>query len=265
MRAEIKDEIYKHAISWVKEAGTLLKKSLTKELKVEWKSNPDDLVTEMDRAIEAFLVSKISSQYPTHSILGEEGTNEGLQSEENTIWIIDPIDGTTNFVHQQFNFAISVAVFSKGKGEIGLIYDVMSDELFHVNRGQGAFLNEDKLNSLEKVEIEKAIISLNARWLFETNAYREQLTDIAVAVRGVRAYGSAALELAYVAAGRVDGYISMYLAPWDFAAGLVLLDEVGGIYTNINGEPLPLLNKNSIFAGKPGFHQEMLGKLNRKV
>ncbi|MGO4887937.1 inositol monophosphatase family protein [Anaerobacillus sp. MEB173] len=250
------------AKQWVKEAGGILKESLYRKIKVESKSNQDDLVTEMDRRVEQYFIMKIKETFPEHLFLGEEGImGEEISSESGTIWIIDPIDGTTNFVHQQYNFAISVAVYHDGIGMIGIIYDVMSDELFHAIRGNGAFLNDQSLDKLQSVPVEKAILGLNAGWIVDNEINEKNMfVPLVRSVRATRSYGSAAIEIAFVSAGRLDGYISLGLSPWDFAAGLVILHEVGGIASTIDGNPLQLLEKNTLFVGKPGFHEEVISK-----
>lgn len=258
-------DLEKIAITWVKEAAALLKESLFKNIKVESKSNPDDLVTEMDRKIERFFLSKIKENFPTHAFLGEEGVGENIDSKNGTIWIIDPIDGTTNFVHQQYNFAISLAVYHNGEGMIGIIYNVMSDELFHAVKGHGAYLNSTRLPMLREVRLKESILGLNARWLFTKNEeMNECLIEIAKSVRSIRSYGSAAIEIAYVVLGRLDGYISLGLSPWDFAAGMVLLREVGGVYTTFEGEPLDILQRSSVFVGKKQIHHEVLTNIIKR-
>lgn len=259
-------ELEKIAISWVKEAAKQLKESLFENIKVEYKSNPDDLVTEMDRKIERFFLYKIKEHFPTHSFLGEEGSGEKVDSKEGTLWIIDPIDGTTNFVHQQYNFAISLAVYHNGVGMIGITYNVMSDELFHAVKGHGAYLNSTRLPKLNDVRLEESILGLNARWLITKDVERNEcLINISKSVRSIRSYGSAAIEIAYVVLGRLDGYISLGLSPWDFAAGIVLLNEVGGIYTTFDGKPLDISRRSSVFVGKKQFHNEVMTKLIKGV
>ncbi|WP_216828119.1 inositol monophosphatase family protein [Alkalihalobacterium elongatum] len=252
-------KIKQMAIIWVKEASNQLKASLLETIQVETKSSPDDLVTEMDRKIEQYFLQKIQTHFPSHAFLGEEGMSDEGYFNNDTIWIIDPIDGTTNFVHQQYNFAISVAVYHKGEGKVGLIYDVMNDELYHAVAGEGAYKNEERLEKLTSVDVNKAILGLNARWLLNhTRRYQPFLINIVKNVRGIRSYGSAALEMAYVASGRLDGYISLKLSPWDFAAALVLLNEVGGRYSTFYGEPLAILKSSSVFVGKPQFHEAII-------
>lgn len=164
-----------------------------------------------------------------------------------------------NFIHQQRNFAISIGVYENGIGKIGLIYDVAHNELYHAIRGQGAFLNGKPIPRLEETTVKKSIIALNATWVMENHRIDHNLMiPLARDARGTRSYGTAALEMVFVATGRVDAYISMRLSPWDFAAGVVIIEELGGIVTNLRGEKLDFLTKDSLFAAKPGLHQSIL-------
>lgn len=255
------DEIKLKATEWVKEAGELIKHSFHDQITVSYKSNPSDLVTNMDHSIEQYLIKQINDHYPDHRILGEEGFGDSVKNPEGTLWIIDPIDGTMNFVHQQRNFTISVAVYHEGEGIIGLIYDVVRDELYHAQKGKGSFLDQRQLKQLTPVSVDQALIGMNATWVTEnTRIDPFVLAPLVRDARGVRSYGSAALEMAYVASGILDAYITLRLSPWDFAAGLILLREVGGLVTTLEGKEIELLEQNSIFAGRPGLHQDILTK-----
>lgn len=252
-------DIEQHAKSWIYEAGEKIRQSFQNELSIQTKSNPDDLVTNMDKETEQYLISKINETYPKHRILGEEGFGNEIQSLEGIVWIVDPIDGTMNFVHQQRNFAISIGIYEDGIGKIGLIYDVVHDELYHAVRGNGAYMNDIRLPELKDVPLNEAVIALNATWVMENRRIDHNLLiPIAKAVRGTRSYGSATLEFAYVASGRLDAYITLRLAPWDFAAGLILLEEVGASATTLEGEKISLLGQNSIFVAKKGIHSTIL-------
>ncbi|WP_075981068.1 inositol monophosphatase family protein [Bacillus massilinigeriensis] len=250
-----------YAKSWIREAGEEIRHSFNHTLDIETKSNRNDLVTNIDKQTEQFFIEKIKKVFPDHKILGEEGFGDEFDSLHGIIWIIDPIDGTMNFIHQQRNFAISIGIYKDGIGYIGLIYDVVNDELYHAIKGEGAYLNNRKLHPLKETKVAEAIIALNVTWVIKNNRIDPSiLTRLALDVRGTRSYGSAAIELASIAAGRIDAYFTLRLSPWDFAAGLVLLEEVGGLVTTLNGEPLNLLEQNSIFASKPGLHQEIMEK-----
>ncbi|MDP4161656.1 MAG: inositol monophosphatase family protein [Bacillota bacterium] len=253
------ESIDEYAKKWIKEAGTMIRSSFDKTLNIQTKSDPNDLVTNIDQETEQFFIEKIRNTFPGHQILGEEGFGDKLTSHEGIVWIIDPIDGTMNFVHQQRNFAISLGVYEQGIGMIGLIYDVVHDELYHAKRGQGAFLNEKKLVNLKEKSVNEAIIALNATWVMENHRIDHNLLiPLARDARGTRSYGSAALELVFVATGRIDAYISLRLAPWDVAAGAVIVEELGGIITNLRGEKLDFVNQDSLLASGPGLHSTIL-------
>lgn len=252
-------ELEKEARAWTYEAGELIKKALEQPFQVEAKSNANDLVTEVDRKIEAFFYEKVQTTYPDHFFLGEEGTEQKKPPKKGTVWVVDPIDGTMNFVHQKYKFAISVAIYHDGVGKIGIVYDVMSDEMFHAVRGEGAYLNEQKIKRANDRPLVESIIGVNGRWLVnEKSRYKESLIKLVKDVRGMRSYGSAAIEMAYVACDRLDGYLSVKLSPWDYAAGAVLLEEVGYNVTTFSGEKLTIDERNSVVAGKPSLHKEMV-------
>ena len=253
------DQIYDQAKEWVYEAGAKIRFSFNKTLDIETKSNANDLVTNMDKEIEQFFISKIREVYPNHKIMGEEGFGDTLDSLDGIVWLVDPIDGTMNFVHQQRNFAISIGIYENGVGKVGLIYDVVHDELYHATRGNGAYLNEIPLAPLKETTVKESIIALNAAWVMENHRIDHHLMiPLAKDARGIRSYGSAALEMVFVAAGRVDAYLSMRLSPWDVAAGAVIIEELGGIVTNLRGEKLNFLSQDSLFTAKPGLHQSIL-------
>lgn len=251
MDVGMREQIDKQAKSWILQAGRRIREKINTPLTIDTKSNPNDLVTQMDKETEQFFTSAIKQTFPDHFILSEEGYGDDLDSLEGTVWIVDPIDGTMNFVHQKRNFAISIGIYHEGIGEIGLIYNVMDDVLYGAKRGEGAFKNGKALSRLsENVRLKEAILSMNHFWLCENPFVDEKYMQLLVkTVRGTRTYGSAALEFAYVAEGILDGYLTMDLSPWDIAAGIVILKEVGGKTTNISGETVDLLRQNSVFAG----------------
>ncbi|TCN25765.1 inositol monophosphatase family protein [Mesobacillus foraminis] len=252
-------EIDTYAKRWIKEAGQRIRDSFPKTLNVTTKSNPNDLVTNIDQETEQFFINKINETFPDHQILGEEGYGDTISKLSGVVWIIDPIDGTMNFVHQQRNFAISIGIYVNGEGRIGLIYDVVHDELYHVIKGNGVFLNDEQIPELEERSVSESIIALNATWVTENKRLPpELLAPLVKAARGTRSYGSAALEMVYVATGRIDAYITPRLAPWDFAAGIIMIEELGGVATNLRGQQLDLLKENSVFVSKPGLHADIM-------
>lgn len=251
--------IYDFAEKWILEAGQRIRESFKDKINVQYKTSSSDLVTNMDKEIEQFFIKNINREFPEHYILGEEGFGDDIQNDKGIIWVIDPIDGTTNFVHQQSNFAVSVAVYENGIGKIALILDVERGDLYHCLIGNGAYLNHQKLPDLEPVKLEEAVIGINATWVTENRRIDYNvLAPLIKRSRGTRSYGSAALELAYVASGKLNAYITMRLSPWDYGAGILLVNEVGGNCTNILGETIEFLGGTSVFAANPGLHKQIL-------
>ncbi len=256
----LRDEIYNYAKQWILVAGEHIRNKINEPRIITTKSNPNDLVTEMDKQTEVFFISKIKEVYPDHFIIGEEGFGDELETLDGIVWIIDPIDGTMNFVHQKRNFAISIGIYQDGIGEIGLIYDVMADKLYHAKRSEGAFRNEQPLVQLKpNLKFQEAVLAMNHYFLCENRLVNEKtMQQLVREVRGTRTYGSAALEFAYVAEGIIDAYLSMRLAPWDIAAGIILVNEVGGHTANLFGNHLNMLEVNSILACNPVIKERLL-------
>lgn len=261
---EDQEKIYEDALAWTKEAGVKLKESLTSTFAVHFKTSPADLVTEKDREIERMLVERIKRTYADHLILGEEGVYEGDMHEpdKQIVWVIDPIDGTTNFVHQKQHFCVSVAVFDCGKPLLGIIYDPVNEELFHARAGRGAYLNDQQLEPLTETSVEHGLIGMNCLWLTENSRFdHTRLQALVRHVRGTRSIGSAALELAYVACGRLDAYLTLRLSPWDYAAGLTILNELNAKVTTVDGQPLDLFAPTTtLFASRPRLYDEIVAR-----
>lgn len=260
------EHIFKQAKKWILEAGQLIRTKMTEPIEVDTKSNPNDLVTSVDKETELFFVNKIQKHYPNHFLLGEEGHSNDITSLHGTVWIIDPIDGTTNFVHQKRNFAISIGIYHNGIGEIGFVYDVMSDTLYHAIKDAGAFKNNEKLLPLDDgVNLTTSVISLSHLWLCENLLVDEsKMQQLVKTVRGVRSSGSAALDIASVAEGALNAYLALELSPWDIAGGMVLLKEVGGVMTTHLGESVDMLNQNSIITCNASIHPELIHKFLEK-
>lgn len=253
------NEVDIQAKDWIKAAGAMIKNSFSEELVIGTKSNKNDLVTEVDRKTEKFFIDKIRQTYPEHKILAEEGLGDHITSMDGIVWIIDPIDGTMNFVHMQRNFAISIGIYEDGVGKIGLVYDVVHDELYHAIKGHGAYMNDIELKPLKTADVSEGIIGINPTWIIENKRIDHNvLAPLVKEARGTRNNGCASLEIAYVAAGRLDAYISLRLSPWDYAAGKILIEELGGIVTDLKGGELDLLSQASVFVSKPGLHEEIM-------
>ncbi|MEN2766584.1 inositol monophosphatase family protein [Ornithinibacillus xuwenensis] len=255
-----RNRLFRDAKEWILEAGKEIRNKMSDPFEVDTKSNPNDLVTTMDRNTEKYFVDRIKTKYPDHLLLSEEGFGDDVRSLDGTVWIIDPIDGTMNFVQQKRNFAISIGIYHHGIGEIGLIYNVMEDVLYHAIRGEGAYKNGERLPHLKSgAVLEESVIGLNHFWLCENRLVEEKaMQKLVKTARGTRTYGSAALEFAFVAEGVLEGYITMSLSPWDIAAGVILVDEVGGISTDIDGNQLNLVEKSSVFTSHPSIHRRII-------
>ena len=217
------NELMQQVKSWVEEAGEYIKNELKQVVKVEEKSHRSDLVTNVDKGTEAFLVTKIKDAYPNDQIIGEEGTGRDVSTTDGRIWIIDPIDGTLNFVKQQENFCVMVGIFENGKPLLGFIYDVMKHEFAYGGPSTGVFLNGEKLKTPENLSLADGLMGCNAGMY---SANYEHSKDIASEAIGVRMLGCAGLDFLNVIRGKQNGYISN-LAPWDFAAGTVLAETLG--------------------------------------
>lgn len=237
-----------------------LTRKCKKVIDVEFKTSASDLVTEKDREIEQFFAKKINENYSNHYILGEEGTvsDQRYNVKEELVWIIDPIDGTTNFVNQKINFAISVALYEKGTPIFGIVYDPIKDELFHALKGNGAYLNDKKLETLKPVSKRDSLISFNSMWAIPNEKIDyNKMWPLIEESRGIRYIGSAALEIVWITVGRLDAYIDFRLSPWDIAAGIVILQELGGEVHTLEQKPFDLFTGSSTLFSRPMLSSEI--------
>ncbi|HEM6190372.1 TPA: inositol monophosphatase family protein [Streptococcus suis] len=213
---------YVFAQSIVLSAGDFLRQHLNDTLKIEEKASAKDLVTHLDKEVQEFLTIKIKSVYPNDVIFGEEGGDVSSVSQGN-VWVIDPIDGTSNFIAQKNDFALMLAYFENGIGQFGLIYDVMQDKLFHGGGKFPVFCNKERLASPSLSSISQTLLGLNAQ-LYAANQHG--LADLANQTLGTRSVGSAGIGFSHVLEGRLFAYAS-YLYPWDYAAASILGQGLG--------------------------------------
>ena len=260
MDSTVRNEIYEYAKQWVLEAGELIRQKINDPMIIETKAHAKDLVTTVDKETEYFLAENIRKTYPGHLLFSEEGYGDDVTSLDGTVWIVDPIDGTMNFVHQRRNFAISIGIFHEGIGEIGFVYDVMADILYSAKRNEGAYKNGEKLPPLKQdLNLEESVLGFNHKLLCENSVIDEKvMQQLFKKIRGARAYGSAALKLAYVTEGIIDGYLTMNLAPWDIAGGIILANEVGAVTTNLSGGEANLLTNDSTLTCHPAIQNEII-------
>lgn len=254
--------IYKKAMEWVIEAGEMVRERLNDGLAVEYKSHISDPVTQVDREIETFLINHIRNCYPLHSVLGEESI-ANVSASSPYLWIIDPIDGTTNFINQKRDFAISVALCKQDQIVFGFIYDVISDDLYHVFAGEGAYRNHIKLPPFRDEPLDHALVAVSPHWRSEDEVKEwGAIFHLAPYVRGLRSYGSTSIELGLLALGRLEGYVSHHVYPWDYAAGRLLIEELGGRVTDLQGNPIPLTHEGGVVAGTRVVHIQIIERLS---
>ena len=215
----------------------------------------NDYVTEVDRRAEMVIIETIRKSYPQHAFLAEES---GRQGDSPYLWIIDPLDGTTNYLHGFPQYAISVALQYQGRLEQAIVYDPLRQELFTASRGEGAMLNDKRIRVSGQKKMADALIGTGFphRDQIRLNEYMETLRNLLPASADIRRAGAAALDLAYVACGRLDGFWEFGLKPWDIAAGALLITESGGLVSDLKGDQAYLEN-GDIIAASPGIFQEM--------
>lgn len=218
-----------------------------------------DFVSEVDSNAEDAIIKVLLEAYPKHSILAEESGTTGNQDEPEYQWIIDPLDGTTNFLHGYPQYSVSIALKYKGVLTQAVVYDPTGNELFTASRGRGAYLNDHRLRVSKRNQFSECLIGtgLPFRELTHMDTYLSMLKDIIPRVAGIRRPGSAALDLAYVAAGRYDGFWELGLGPWDMAAGCLLITESGGLVSDLEGNETHLESGN-IIAGNPKIFGQIL-------
>lgn len=216
----------------------------------------NDFVTEVDRAAEQAIIQVLQNAYPDHAILGEES---GLHKGNDSQWIIDPLDGTTNYLHGFPQFSVSIAMKHKGVLEHGVVYDPLRDEMFSATRGAGAQLNDRRLRVSGRKGLDGALLGTGIPYRDQSqlDAYLGMLKALIKDTAGIRRPGSAALDLAYVAAGRLDGFWEIGLSEWDLAAGALLIKEAGGVVSDISGGDR-YLETGNIIAGSLKLHAEMV-------
>jgi myo-inositol-1(or 4)-monophosphatase len=248
------------AVRAAREAGRIITRNFDRldRLTITDKGN-NDFVSEVDRSAEAAIIQILRSKFPHHAILAEEsGQHKGDEYQ----WIIDPLDGTTNFLHSFPHFSISIALLVKGRLEIGVIYDPIREEMFTASRGEGALLNDHRIRVSNRKSMNGALLGTGIpyRDFRFTDHYMGMLRDLLKESAGIRRPGSAALDFAYLAAGRIDGFWELGLSEWDFAAGAVLVREAGGLVTDIGGGE-QFLKTGNVIAGNMKVHNAMLKRI----
>jgi len=245
------------AVRAARGAGTIIARNADRLDRVEVeRKGSNDFVTEVDRLAEQEIIQTLKRAYPSHAVIGEES---GGEADSDYVWVIDPLDGTTNFLHGFPHFAVSIALLHRGTIDVGVVYDPVRDELFTAKRGGGATLDGRRLRMAKRRGLEEAIIGTGFPFKYPEHltAYMGMFEDVLRRSGDVRRTGSAALDLAWVAADRMDGFWEIGLNPWDIAAGTLFIREAGGIVSDLEGGERHL-ERGDVAAGSPKLIKELL-------
>jgi myo-inositol-1(or 4)-monophosphatase len=248
------------AVKAARAAGAIINRaSLDLDLlKISAKA-PNDFVTEVDHAAEQAIIDTLLGAYPGHGILAEETGGTRGAKDSDYVWIIDPLDGTTNFIHGFPVYAVSIALAFRGQVQQGVVYDPTRNDLFYATRGRGAYLNDKRLRVSRRIRMAECLIGTGFPFRRGDDfvAYMKMLESVMKQCAGVRRPGAAALDLCYVAAGWTDGFFETGLSPWDMAAGSLLVTEAGGLVGNFTGEA-DFLHRREIVAGNPKVYAQLV-------
>lgn len=253
------------AVLAAQKGGDTLIRSLNKleRLQIDVKAR-NDFVSDADRIAEHAIIETIQRHYPDHAILAEES---GQQGDSDYCWVIDPLDGTTNFLHRFPVFAVSIGLLHKGRIEHGVVYDPMRQELFTASRGDGAHLDGRRIRVSKQLTLENALIGTGFPFRdggMTIEPYLRMLQKAIANTSGVRRAGSAALDLCYVAAGRLDAYWETGLAPWDLAAGTLIIREAGGLISGLDGSE-DFLDAGHVLCGNPKIYAALAKLFSNEI
>ncbi len=248
------------AVKAARRAGTIINRaSQNLDILAVTEKTANDYVSEVDHAAEQAIVRALLEAYPAHSVLAEES---GATGKSEFQWIIDPLDGTTNFLHGFPQYAVSIALAHKGVLTQAVIYDPVHNDLFTASRGRGAYLNDKRLRISKRTSLQKSLIGTGFpfREFAHIDAYLAMFRELTQKTSGLRRAGAATLDLAYVAAGRLDGFWEFGLSPWDMAAGSLLITEAGGLVGDLEGNG-GYLESGNIVAGNPKIFSQLIQAL----
>lgn len=252
------------AVKAARRAGDIINRAAEniEQLKIQHKTK-NDLVSEVDHAAEAEIIKSLQKIYPDHAFLAEESGRIGESDYE---WIIDPLDGTTNFLHGFPVYAVSIALAYKKQLQVAVVYDPCRNDLFTASRGSGAYLNEKRIRVSKRDKLIDCLIGTGFpfRANSDVDSYGEMFKALALKTAGIRRPGAAALDLANVAAGRLDGFWEIGLSPWDMAAGALLIKEAGGLVGDLDGDS-KYMDSGKIVAGNPKIFAQLLSTLRPHV
>uniref|UniRef100_A0A8I3RYP0 Inositol-1-monophosphatase n=1 Tax=Canis lupus familiaris TaxID=9615 RepID=A0A8I3RYP0_CANLF len=247
-------ECMDYAVTLARQAGEVVREAIKNEMNVMIKSSPADLVTATDQKIEKMLLSSIKEKYPSHSFIGEESVAAGEKSilTDSPTWIIDPIDGTTNFVHRFPFVAVSIGFTVNKKMEFGVVYSCLEDKMYTGRKGKGAFCNGQKLQVSQQEDITKSLLVTEFGSSRAPETVRIVLSNLekllCIPIHGIRGVGTAAVNMCLVAAGVADAYYEMGIHCWDMAGAGIIVTEAGGVLMDVTGGPFDLMSRRIIAA-----------------
>lgn len=256
------DACYKTAIDVSKLGCEMIREAFSAEKRIQTKATAADLVTETDQKVEALIISTLREKFPTHSFIGEESVAAGEKCEftDNPTWIIDPIDGTTNFVHRFPFTCISIGLAVNKEIEIGIVYNPILEQFYHARRGKGAFCNDTPIQVAKTEDLRQSLICAEFGSGRESQILDSKLRTMRKIIdqsHGIRSMGSCALAMCAVAAGNADAYYEYGIHVWDMAAAELIVREAGGVVTDPKGGPLDLLSRGVLCAGTAVLAQQL--------
>lgn len=250
-------DVYEFAKSLIRDAGDFIETRRLEGFEVMRKTGPHDLVTPVDKETEEFIYKRIKAQFPEHNIVGEETYGKDVKTLKGFTWIVDPIDGTVNFINQNDNFAISVGIYKDEEPYCGLVYDVANKVLYHSKVGEGAYRNSEKIKEVDYQPLDDTIVGVSHKWLLKDDV-RHFFIELVDKARSVRNRGSAALDFTSVADGKFGAVVFYELFPWDYAGGRILTNELGLKCVTLTGEDVPELEASSVVCGHEKLVDEIL-------
>ncbi len=238
-------------------AGEIIREGFGKKLNIEYKTNESNLVTEIDKASEELIIEFIKLKYPQHSILAEEGSE--VKNDSEYLWVVDPLDGTTNFAHGLPIFSVSIGLQKNNETIAGVVYDVMRDIVFSAEKSCGAFAGSDKIDVSKTDKLGHSLLVTGFPYNIADNPdfATERFTTLIKKSRGVRRLGSAAIDFCYLASGVFDGFWEVYLHPWDICAGKLIAEEAGALVTDFSGNPIDIFT-SKVLATNGRIHNQII-------
>ncbi|XP_048858116.1 inositol monophosphatase 1 isoform X1 [Brienomyrus brachyistius] len=265
--ADLWQDAMDHAVAIARKAGAVIRDHLQGEMTVMCKSSPADLVTATDQKVEELIMASIMEKFPTHSLIGEESVSAGQPCilTDNPTWIIDPLDGTTNFIHRFPFVAVSIGFAVNKELEFGVVYSCIEDKMYTGKRGKGAFCNGKQLQVSGQTDIKQSLIITELGSSRDAEVVRHIFSSmqkiLCIPVHGIRCAGSAAINMCLVAAGAAEAYYEIGIHCWDISAGAVIVSEAGGVLMDVEGGPLDLMSRRVVAANSKSVAERIVKEI----